>query len=74
MLVDFGISRFLIGTQTLETTTNAGNGSLRWQAPEMLSPAQEEGLFTTKSDIWALGMTYLVSIILHTFRILKRRS
>lgn len=59
MLMDFGISHLLEGSM-VETATQAHNGSLRWLAPELLTG--EEASHTNESDIWALGMTYLVSI------------
>lgn len=55
MLMDFGISHILEGTQT---ATNADNGSIRWFAPELLSA--EATAHTKESDVWALGMTILV--------------
>ena len=57
MVMDFGISHLLEGS-AIETATKAQNGSLRWLAPELLTG--EEELHTNQSDIWALGMTYLV--------------
>lgn len=57
MLMDFGISHIVEGT---ETATHADKGSIRWLAPELLSP--EVAYHTKESDIWALGMTYLVSL------------
>ena len=60
--MDFGISHILESSTTKETATKATKGSVRWLAPEL---AQSEGdvnaKHTEQSDIWALGMTYLVS-------------
>lgn len=56
MLMDFGLSHILLGI-TAETATRADNGSLRWLAPESLA---EKDAHTRESDVWALGMTYLV--------------
>lgn len=63
--MDFGISHMLIATSTLETATKAGKGTTRWQAPELLFDIDSAAdHHTKKSDIWALGMVYLVSIIM----------
>ena len=61
LLMDFGISHMLVGTSTIETGTSALKGSLRWQAPELFNcEDSENGIHTKASDIWALGMVYLV--------------
>ena len=61
LLMDFGISHMLVGTSTIETATSALKGSLRWQAPELFYCEDSENDFHTEaSDIWALGMVYLV--------------
>lgn len=69
--MDFGISHLLNGT-VIETATRADKGSLRWAAPELLLSTGEDDqsieaeddkyIHTNESDIWALGMTYLVII------------
>lgn len=66
--MDFGISHMLIATSTLETATKAEKGTLRWQAPELLMSEEgsAEDHHTKESDIWALGMVYLVSIFVLT--------
>lgn len=55
----------LSGTSTLETATSGLKGSVRWQAPELLlSPEDPEvEIHSEASDIWALGMVCLVSLI-----------
>lgn len=63
MLMDFGIAHLLIASATKETATKAGKGSARWLAPELLQAADYD-VHTVQSDIWALGMTYLVSSML----------
>ena len=67
--MDFGISHMLAegSTMTIETATGAGKGSMRWQAPELLcGDVSENDVHTEASDIWALGMVYLVSNTLTT--------
>lgn len=62
MLMDFGISHLLVSSATRETATAASKGTTRWLAPELFNPDIEAGIneHTQESDIWALGMTYLV--------------
>jgi len=55
-LNDFGLSRILQVEMTI--TTGELAGSLRWMSPELL-PA--ESSVTSSSDVWAYGMTILVS-------------
>lgn len=75
-LMDFGISHLLTGT-VVETATRAQSGSMRWSAPELYYPpakenvpvegesdGEDEDIHTNASDIWALGMTSLVSAVL----------
>lgn len=51
------------GTSTIETATGGHKGSTRWMAPELVnSEDPDENFHTESSDIWALGMVYLVSI------------
>ena len=61
MVMDFGLSHLLAGVSTVESATNAERGSLRWQAPEQFKPG--DAVHTKQSDIWALGMTYLVGLV-----------
>lgn len=62
--MDFSISQMLIGTSTTETAGHASKGSIRWLAPELVCPSgretQGDVIHTKESDIWALGMVYLV--------------
>ena len=38
-----------------------GSGSARWMSPELLiPPADQDGLHTKESDVWAFGMTAYV--------------
>lgn len=61
-LMDFGISHLLEASATRETATKPGKGSLMWLAPELIDVEDEsDATHTFASDIWALGMTYLVS-------------
>ena len=55
LLTDFGISRQIIAS--VSSTTTSG-GTLRWKAPELLNDAGKEN---EKTDVWAFGMTLLVS-------------
>ena len=63
--MDFGISHLISSTTAAETATAANKGSLRWQARELLvdsEPLEDAVVHHTKeSDIWAFGMTCLVS-------------
>lgn len=64
MLMDFGISHLLVSSATKETATAASKGTVRWIAPELFNSDSEldseKNKHTKESDIWALGMTYLV--------------
>ena len=58
LLADFGLSRILESTGL---TTKSIAGSCRWMAFELMyadDPEAEE-VFTTETDVWALGMTIL---------------
>lgn len=57
MLMDFGVSHLLKGS-IVESATKAEKGTLRWLAPELLIEGAD--IHTNDSDVWALGMTYLV--------------
>ena len=59
-LMDFGISHLLEASATKETATKAAKGSVRWQAPELIEADDPTAEHTAQSDMWALGMTYLV--------------
>lgn len=59
-IADFGLSRIKDFQASLTGTSSAGaGGSLRWQAPELLSPETfgGTGKHTFKSDMYAFGMT-----------------
>ena len=67
LLSDFGVSRMLIASGTLDHTTTLG-GTARWMAVELLKPTEEgdaPALPTTESDVWAFGMTVYVSTSFH---------
>lgn len=71
LIMDFGISHLLSSTQTIDTATAADKGTVRWQSRELLfgpdgpsSDASDPLHHTKESDIWAFGMTCLVSIFL----------
>lgn len=57
LLTDFGLSRHIIASVSASTT--GSGGSLRWKAPEL---ADENGKANEQSDIWAFGMTIVVSL------------
>jgi serine/threonine protein kinase len=57
-LCDFGLSRMLEDTTLWNTSATSAPGTVRWKAPELLSGEQQT--VTSKSDIYAYGMTCLV--------------
>lgn len=59
MLTDFGFSTLISATST--TNEDFLKDSLRWHAPELLYDETSRQQFSKESDIWALGMTHLVS-------------
>lgn len=68
LLMDFGISHLLQSTSTFETATDCSKGSTRWMAIELfdVSMGNQCGAETHSfsSDVWAFGMTALVSKLL----------
>lgn len=56
MLCDFGVSRMILSSESLTTTSGGMKGSLRWMAPELLDGAKH----SIDSDIWAFGMVIYV--------------
>lgn len=61
-IADFGLSRVKDVQASLTGSSSAGGrGSLRWQAPELLSPETFDGSGkqTFATDIYAFGMTCL---------------
>jgi len=58
-LCDFGLSRMLEDTTLWETSSSKASGTLRWIAPELLLPSEDQTPKTvsTESDIYAFGMT-----------------
>ncbi|KAF8602272.1 kinase-like protein [Ceratobasidium sp. AG-I] len=60
---DFDHSILSNCTLAFSATTNAGGGTLRWMAPELLLRTDSESnhgvLKTTQTDVYALGMTML---------------
>ncbi|KAJ1302484.1 hypothetical protein OPQ81_002802 [Rhizoctonia solani] len=55
-LTDFGLATMSESTLEFSATTTSQAGSIRWAAPELL---MEHPLKSTRSDIYALGMTML---------------
>ena len=55
VLTDFGFSR--IANSSFSMPYLCGGGTLRWMAPEIL----DTGEATAAADVWAFGMTCLVS-------------
>lgn len=71
-LTDFGLSKIVSETQGFTTSAKVG-GSSRWMAPELL----EGKKLTIESDVWAYGMTILVSafcIAVHRHEYPKREE
>ena len=66
MLCDFGISRMVKDGVTV-TGTKTFKFSINWLAIELVTPRHLDGsvaangMHTTKSDIWAMGMVFYVS-------------
>lgn len=57
-ICDFGISRMLAVSQTLNSsTTGHTRGSVRWMAIELLNIDDQTPAHTIETDIWAFGMT-----------------
>ena len=69
MIGDFGLS---IEKESHETEGDKYVGSPFYMAPEIIDSDEESLLYTTKSDIWAIGMTFLEMIMGR--RLLKSRS
>ena len=73
LLSDFGISRLMVETKSFTTTADL-KGSFRWMAVELfgLSSLESDDLqsaapqtSTYETDVWALGMTIYVRLILN---------
>lgn len=61
-ICDFGISRVLVASQTLASSTDGSlRGSVRWMAIELFMINGPPPVHTTYTDIWAFGMTVHVS-------------
>ena len=62
-ITDFGISKVNVVQTKLSVQSN--RGSARWQAPELHFHEEALSHVTTKSDVYAFGMTCLeVGVIL----------
>ena len=59
LLTDFGLSLLTNSSFSMSAPGHIG-GSLPWMAPEMLEPYGE---VTAARDVWAFGMTTLVSLL-----------
>ena len=58
LICDFGISRMLAATHSLDTTTSGQlRGSSRWMFVLLLSIGDSSPVHTFESDVWAFGMT-----------------
>ena len=55
LLTDFGLSRVV--NSSFNVPSLPGGGTLRWMAPEILDGTES----TAAGDVWAFGMTCLVS-------------
>lgn len=62
MIMDFGLSHISKIERSVVTGKTGVRGSWRWFSPEVFNRIDEDvDIHTKESDIWALGMTYLVS-------------
>jgi serine/threonine protein kinase len=61
-LCDFGLSRINADASLWQTSATRAPGTFRWKSPELLSADQSK--VTTHSDMYAFGMTCLVSFVL----------
>jgi serine/threonine protein kinase len=63
MLADFGLARLVDTIAAMTATTTTFAGTARFMAPELLLPAQAEGvkdaLRTSKSDVYAFACLIL---------------
>ena len=58
LICDFGISRMLAASQSMDTTTSGQlRGSSRWMAIELFDVGDSSPIHTFQSDVWAFGMT-----------------
>ena len=67
MLCDFGVSRLLVNSRTVAGTSTL-KGVMRWMAPELMEPGEEEGetrhsCHTKATDVWAFGMVIYVRMM-----------
>ena len=63
MLSDFGLSLALSQSTCISASTGISKGTVRWMAPELLlpHPLGVPSKHDEQTDIWAFGMTILVS-------------
>ena len=59
-LCDFGVSRMVSASSSMANLSTGPTGTIRYLAYEFLSGSSEEMMYTTKSDVWAFGMTVYV--------------
>ena len=58
LICDFGISKVLVASQTLDADTSSQlKGSARWMAIELLIIGDLPPAHTFQTDVWAFGMT-----------------
>lgn len=61
VIADFGLSRLTVVSNKIKpTATTVGTG--RWMAIELLDHSVDDHRSTKESDVWAFGMTVLVSM------------
>lgn len=58
-ITDFGLSRSDILLTLWVTSTREARGTIRWMAPELIDGTSP--IATTRTDVFAYGMTVLVS-------------
>ena len=65
LICDFGISRLLAASQTLDMNASGQlRGSPRWMAIELFSgEGDSHPTHTLKTDVWAFGMTTYVCLM-----------
>ncbi|KAL5480667.1 hypothetical protein ACEPAI_9607 [Sanghuangporus weigelae] len=56
-LCDFGISRMVSTSSSMANLSTGPSGTIRYLPLEFFSGSGEELMYTTKSDVWAFGMT-----------------
>jgi serine/threonine protein kinase len=73
MLCDFGLVTFSELHSVASTTSSSIQGSLRWNAPEIIHSSEDAIMRkTTATDVYAMGMTILEASAFYILRSLER--